>query len=311
MAKANSKNIRELAAELEQPPADSEDNRLRERVKRYLIQRFYTRFHMSLILASSGFAAMLTNWAMLREGVHAMWIRYPIAIALSYLTFLAGVWLWLKYTDATRACMAESNDSPPARTKASSKGNSFVDAGNLVNTDLVPNIGGGGSIDVPGPLGGGGAFDGGGAGGDWVDANPVQAFAGNPVPAPSGGNFFGDAAKGISDKVSGFCDLDGDAIVLIVIALMLMGSLILLGGYVIWFAPDILSEAVFGATLAGGLAHAAKRNAADGWVMGVVRKTWWPFTIVFVIAMIFALYAAAHYPEASTFSGALSAAIAG
>ena len=90
MARAKEKNIREMAAELEAsqakpvsksssksakksvPVPASADDRLRARVKRYLVQRFYTRFHMSLILASSGFAAMLTNWAMLREGVHVM-----------------------------------------------------------------------------------------------------------------------------------------------------------------------------------------------------------------------------------------------
>ena len=321
MARTKEKNIREMAAELEASQAGSiskssakratksvrapasADDRLRARVKRYLIQRFYTRFHMSLILASSGFAAMLTNWAMLREGVHAMWMRYPVAMALAYLTFLAGVWLWLKYTDATRACMADNN--PNAKTK------SLVDGGDVLNTDLVPNFGGGGggggAIEVPGPLGGGGSFDGGGAGGGWVEANPVQSLTSDATPTPSGGGFF----DGVGDKLGGFCDLDGDAVVLIVIALMLMGSLILLGGYVIWFAPDILSEAVFGATLAGGLAHAAKRHDEGGWVMGVVKKTWWPFAIVFVFAMIFAFYAAVHYPQASTFGGALSAAIAG
>lgn len=319
MALTKEKNIREIAAELEAsqarpvsksssksaaksvPIPASEDDRLRARVKRYLVQRFYTRFHMSLILASSGFAAMLTNWAMLREGVHAMWMRYPVAMALAYLTFLAGVWLWLKYTDASRACMADSN--PNAKTK------SFVDGGDVLNADLVPNFGGGGggSLEVPSPLGAGGSFDGGGAGGGWVEANPVQALASETTPTPSGGGFF----NGVGDKFGGFCDLDGDGVVLIVIALVLMGSLILLGGYVIWFAPDILSEAVFGATLAGGLAHAAKRHDEGGWVMGVVKKTWWPFAIVFVFAMIFAFYAAAHYPQASTFGGALSAAIAG
>ena len=47
----------------------------REKVKRYLVQRLYTRFHMSLILSSSGLAAMLTSWALLHQGVHAMWVR--------------------------------------------------------------------------------------------------------------------------------------------------------------------------------------------------------------------------------------------
>ena len=56
----------------------------RERVKRYLVQRFYTRFHMTLILTSSALAAMLANWAMLHAGIGAMWARYPIATLCAY-----------------------------------------------------------------------------------------------------------------------------------------------------------------------------------------------------------------------------------
>ncbi|MEP7154499.1 MAG: hypothetical protein ABI905_01905 [Betaproteobacteria bacterium] len=272
----------------------------REGIKRYIVQRFYTRFHMSLILASSGFACMLGNWALLRADVHAMWVRYPIAISLAYLTFMAGVWLWLKYV---------------GNTCADGKKQSFVDGGNIVNGDLVPNFGGGGggSVEIPDALRvGGGSFDGGGAGGGWTEANPVQAFAGNgSPPAPSGSGFFGDAAKGIGDKLGGFCDLDGEGIVLIVLALLLIFSVLLLSGYIIWFAPDILSEAVFGATLAGTLARTAKNNDEAGWVLGVVKKTWWPFAIVFVVAMVFAVYAAINYPQASTFGSALAAAVAG
>ena len=262
----------------------------RERIKRYLVQRFYTRFHMSLILMSSGFAAMLSNWVLLQAGLNAMWVRYPIAITLAYFTFLAGVWLWLQYIRTTQG---ETNRQ------------SFIDGTDLPNVDLLP--GGGGSLNADGVVGGGGSFDGGGASGEWVEANPVQAFASNgPSPSADGGGVFSDVGKSFGD----FVDLDGEAIVLIVLALQLIFSVLLLSGYVIWFAPDILGEAIFGATLAGSLAGAAKRQDADGWVMGVVKKTWWPFAIVFVVAMVFSIYAAAHYPTANTFGSVLRVAAA-
>ena len=283
------------------PQAENPEDRIRERVKRYLIQRFYTRFHMSLILMSAGFAAMLSNWAMLRAGVHAMWLRYPIAITLAYLTFLAGVWLWLQYIENTQGA-------------GDAKGQSFVDGGDLLNADLVPGVGGGGgggSLELPNVLrAGGGSFDGGGAAGEWAEAAPAQALAGNASSAaPESSGMFGDAAKSFGKNFGDFGDLDGDAIVLIVLALVLIGSVVILSGYVIWFAPDILSEALFGATLAGSLARTAKRQDAEGWVMGVVKKTWWPFAIVFVVAMVFSIYAAAHYPGASTFGTVLSMAV--
>lgn len=307
------------------PPAEPEtpEGRFRARVKRYLVQRFYTRFHMSLILMSAGFAAMLTNWALLRVSVGAMWLRYPIAISLSYLTFLAGVWLWIQYVEYRQIGNLDdrdagnengANEPVGAKSKAKGSGSSPLD---LVSGGGGGGGGGGGSsIEMPNLLrGGGGAFDGGGAGGDWVDANAVQAFAGNPSPGvpnvqPSSGGF-GDAFKGIGDKFGDFFDLDGDAIVLIVLALLLIASILILSGYIVWFAPDILSEAVFGATLAGGLARTAKRQDNEDWVMGVVKKTWWPFAIVFVASMAFAIYAAIHYPGARTFGEALAAAVAG
>ena len=74
----------------------------RERVKRYLIPRFYTRFHMSLILVTAGLVAMLTTWFLLRIGIHVMWVRYPVAISFAYVAFLAGIWLWLHYVNFTQ-----------------------------------------------------------------------------------------------------------------------------------------------------------------------------------------------------------------
>ncbi len=281
------------------PPPEilNPDDQFRARVKRYLIQRFYTRFHMSLILMSAGCAAMLGNWLLLHWGVGKMWLRYPVAITFSYLTFLAGVWLWLQYLSFRRDGANESS---------AFDGGDVLDIGN-VNF----GSGGGGGIGSPDVVGGrGGSFDGGGASGEWVDANPVQSLVGNSSAnvSPSTGNssMMGD----IGSKFGDFFDLDGEAIVLIVLALLLVCSVVILSGYIVWFAPDILGEAVFGATLAGGLAGAAKKQDKDGWVMGVVKKTWWPFAIVFAAAMAFAIYAATHYPAAKTFGEALAAAVA-
>ncbi len=280
------------------------EDQLRARVKKYLIQRFYTRFHMSLILMSAGFAAMLGNWLLLHWGVGQMWLRYPVAITFSYLTFLAGVWLWLQYLSFRRG---DGNGG------TSSNANSRVDGGDTLDIVNLGGGGGAGGFDAPDVVGsGGGSFDGGGASGDWVDANSMQSFVGNPspsVPAPSGG--VSDTFGNIGSKFGDFFDLDGEAIVLIVLALLLVCSVLLLSGYIVWFAPDILGEAVFGATLAGGLAGASRQQDKNGWVMGVVKKTWWPFAIVFAAAMAFAIYAAIHYPAAKTFGEALAAAVAG
>ena len=90
-------------------PAKKNGKWTREKVKRHLVQRFYTRFHMSLILASSALAAMLANWLMLHGGVHAMWLRYPLAVSIAYLAFLGGVRLWLRYMGLARGSDTQSS----------------------------------------------------------------------------------------------------------------------------------------------------------------------------------------------------------
>lgn len=261
----------------------------RERIKRYLVQRFYTRFHMSLILASSGLAAMLGNWVLLHAaGVHDMWIRYPVAVSLSYLTFLSGIWLWLQYVGLGQ----ESRES-----------NSLVDGLDVPDVSLG---GGGGSGEaLPEAIGkGGGQFGGGGASSSWGEGRPVDAFVGDGGALESSGG----GSSGSSFKLGDFGDLDGDGIVLLLLALALVAAIFLASGYVIWFAPDILGEAAFGATLAAGLAKSAKRHDGEGWVAGVIGKTWWPFAIVLVLAQSVAVYAAVNYPAASTLRQALAMA---
>lgn len=281
----------------------------KERVKRYLVQRFYTRFHMSLILMGAGLAAMVSNWALLHMGVGKMWMRYPVAITLSYLAFLAGVWLWIQYVDFRRASNVAAGDEPDQNNAAGKKARATGDAVDLLDIPLnASGGGGGGSLELPDVVRGGGSFDGGGAGGSWGEGAPVQAFAGNNSPSvSSSGGGLKDAFSGFGD----FGDLDGEGVFLIVLALVLIGSILIVSGYIVWFAPDILSEAVFGATLAGSLSGAARRQDNEGWVLGVVKKTWWPFAIVFAAAMAFAIYAQIHYPAARTLGEALSMAVAG
>lgn len=294
----------------------------RDRIKRHLVQRFYVRFHMSLILATAGLAAMLGNWIMLNGlGVHGMWIRYPIAVALAYLAFLAGVALWLRYVgvaqrlteggasgDAGEVLAKSAADDIVPQTVAGSAG------GQAWGQPLEPVAGSerrrkssddsfaldgidipiGGSSSTPDVFSNaGGSSGGGGASGSWGDALPA---------ADSGGG-------GSSFSIGDIGDLDADGILLLLLALALIAAIFFISGYVIWFAPDILSEAVFGATLAAGLSRTARRNDSEGWVAGVVWKTWWPFAIVLVFAEAVAIFVAANFPEAATLGQAFAMAL--
>ncbi len=269
-----------------------------EKLKGFLVKRFYTRFHMSLILMSCGLMGMLSSWALLHAGVQSMLVRYPIVICVAYLTFLTGVWAWLRYVGVERG---------EGGQRSSMDGG--LDLGNLVPSGR----GGSGGLGVP--RGGGGSFDGGGASASWAQAEgagaanlQTGAFAAVSEPGPGAASGGGTSGSGSSSPFSGIdFDLggDGEGLVLVILAIALIAAIFAASGYLIWFAPDILGEAAFGAVLAGGLTRRSRNQDALGWVSGVVKKTWWPFALVLVLATGFAYWAGKHYPGAHTFREAL------
>ena len=296
----------------------------REGIKQRLVARLWVRFHMSLILVACGLSAMLASWALLHLGVGSMLVRYPVAIAVAYGMFLLGVWLWLQYADPV--VEGEGGPESPGRpARAKKRGSSLVDGGDLL--DIRTGGGTGGSGGTGGGFAGkGGGFDGGGASGAWAEGGArgavssassqlnAQALAASTMqdsPAAEATSSLASRSGGGSKSSSGSSfslDIDGEGLVLVVLAIALVAAIVVASGYLVWAAPDILSEAAFGAVLAGGLARRAKNEDAMGWVAGVVRKTWWPFAIVLVLAVAFAGWSAAHYPKARTFKQALEAA---
>jgi len=267
----------------------------RESFKATLSRRYSPRLHMSCILAACGLTSMLASWFMLDLGIHSMLLRYPVAIALAYATFLVGVWTWLRAMGLV--------DNSGARTGKSSLADGLdISSGGSSSGGSWGRGGGGGSV-----LGGkGGSFDGGGASASFAEGRmPLVAtnLQANAAPASGLKSAGGNAAGSILDGV------DGDGIVLLVLAIALVAVVFVTSGYLIWCAPDVLTEAAFGAALTGTLARRTKQETASGWIGGVIRKTWWPFALVMVAAVIFAGYAHKHYPEASTFRQAIAMAV--
>ena len=126
---------------------------------------------------------------------------------------------------------------------------------------------------------GGGRFGGGGASGSWGNAAVAQ-----PVKSSGGSSFnfdFGD---------------DDFAVVILFIALVL--SILVIGIYLIYTAPALLSEAAFEAALAAALAKRAKQIHRPGWMGTVWRATVWPFVIVLALSIALGWFAQKRCPEA-------------
>lgn len=243
----------------------------RAEFKQSLVRRFVVRFHMALMLTALGASGLLISKVLLEAGVRSMFERYLIAVAFSYALFFLFIKLWLMYVS-------------PAKPKPKSRS---VDVGNVFD---IGNL----SVDAAqeGTVVGDQVF---GAGGDFGGGGATDLWGGETVPAIISTR----STSGGSGRVSPMFDFDLDeGIVLIVLALLLL-SIFGAGAYLLYAAPEILSEAAFEALLAAGLIKASKKMDGSGWMGSVLKATWIPFVIVLVMTGIFGMVAQTYYPHAA------------
>lgn len=134
-----------------------------------------------------------------------------------------------------------------------------------------------------------------------------------PSGAPDAGVSFagGDAGGAGASDAWGAADLvpdvdmpdvsvDGDdglivLVVLAVLVVVLCGA----GVYLIWIAPQLLSEVAFEVMLAGGMFRSLRRMDAGGWMGGVIGRTVIPFLLVLAAAAVLG-WALHHYVPGAT-----------
>jgi len=221
----------------------------RDGLRRSLTARFWLRFHASLIVSGTFATGFIVNAALLQWPVHSVWVRWPLAVLAGYAAFFVLVRLWLAYVGVKPL---------------------FADRGSRVldGVDLVPGgRGGGGSFS-----GGGGSSGGAGASGSFDMAPPagMSQVAGTSSSAGRGTGF-GSAFDGV-----GVGDVDGDGVLIIVlglIALALVAALVGGAVHLVWIAPEMLSDAAFGAMLAAGALPGLRRIGEPDWNGRVFRAT--------------------------------------
>jgi hypothetical protein len=276
----------------------------RAKIARQLLARFYLRFHISLILLWSFSAGFLVNKAMLWAGVHSMLLRYPMTLLVSYGAFFLGVRIWLAYVGAEP-----------------------FGSGRFRGSSLVDNRGNGSGFD-PGSWrgtgsgtamrGAGGDFGGGGASGSFAaDSDSIADAASNAGagPARSGSWFsWGGSGSASGKGGGGGIDLDlgdGDGwlvVLLLVLVAVLLSSVFGAVIYLVYSAPAVLADVAFQAMLAGGLVRPSQRWRDASWEMRLLKSTWIPFAIVFLLALVTAGLAVKLFPAAHTLPEVIRAA---
>lgn len=267
---------------------------LLERIKTRLNKLHHPRWLMSGMLILTGAVGFLSSVLLVRLGLEAMAIRYPIAILVAYLAFLMMVWLWVQRQ------LDKNQPSEPEQASANKRGKRSL----FHSTPDISFGGSGGSSSASDFRPGGGDFGGAGAQAAWAPVNPV-AMQNAPVITQN------VSSSGSSSSSGGGWDLDlGEgAIVLVIIAILVA----VLGGAVFYFvivAPSFFAEILLDALIMSGVYRTMKDTHPANWFWTLLRKTWIPLLVLLVVFGVGGYYIQEAMPQAHTLGEAFRAAMA-
>jgi hypothetical protein len=251
-------------------------HRLTERIGK----SYFVRFHMFMILSATILSGVVCSKILVFAGLRSMPLRYGIAIVLCYLMFFLFIKLWLLYIGLGRN----------TRLQVDKKGDSSW------TTDVVPLPDGlsSGAGDAGAFTGfRGGASGGGGAG---------RSFAESIAPM-DGVSETGTGPSAVAEAAGSIFDVGDDSVltlIAIVLLIILVLSIFIAGGYLIWSAPAILSDAAFHALLVAGFARKLRQTEETHWQTAIFKATWWAFLMVLVFSIAFGIIAQMVFPEAVT-----------
>ena len=224
-----------------------------ESLKRRLQRKSYPRLHASIILLLTGLAGFLVSFVLLRAGVTAMWLRYPVAILVAYGVFLILLRVWLSLSRPRDWNLEE-----------------VVDTTLEVVTESAES-------DDPG-FGGGADFAGGGAGGAWGESVSTITTTRSSVST------FTSSKSSGSSGFSFDLDLDDGWWILLAIIALLGAAIAAL--YVVYIAPALLAEILLDGVLLAGLYERVKSIEHEHWLRSALRRTAVPAIIIVVFFTI-------------------------
>ena len=220
---------------------------------------------MSLLVALTAAAGLLTSFLLLRAGVHAMWLRYPLALGVAYMVFLVLLWLWL-------------------RTRAED----YVDAPQATSDASTPSCGHA-SMEPPAPApGGGGDFGGGGASAHFDAPSASNTWAESSAKEPNP----------LSEGFGSVADADEFAIPLVVVLLAI--GVVFSSLYVVYAAPALFAELLLDGALAATLYRRLRGLESRHWIDTAVRRTAAPFALTAAFLCASGVAMQAYAPQAQS-----------
>ena len=109
--------------------------------------------------------------------------------------------------------------------------------------------------------------------------------------------------KAADDAVGGALDVGDESslgLIAIILLAALVSSAIVAGGYLIWCAPTILSDAAFQVLLVTSFAGKVRKAEKTEWETTIFKATWWAFLAVLVLSIAFGVVAQKVNPAAAT-----------
>lgn len=252
---------------------------IRKAYKKHLGRRYSLRLHMVLILLATAFSGVLFSKVLLFFGVVDFRIRYPLAVVFAYLVFFACIRLWLACISSTRESKTSGGDW-------------------LVDFIPSPSSGGGGGKEIPSFHGGGGRFSGAGASASFE--SPDETFVKGAILADSQQTSGESVSKGVGEVLGDAAGSLGDdnIIVAVIVLVVLVVTILASAAFLVYGAPDILSEAAFEGLLAVSLIKRARVISETAWAGSILKTTWKPFAVILVVAFLSGAVLHSFFPHA-------------
>lgn len=230
----------------------------------------FPRLQMFLLVMLTGAVGMVSSYFLLRTGFEAMSVRYPMAVGVSYVSFLFLLWLWLR-----------------------SKAEDYMD---------IPDFSGSGASHSSGCTtvhgndfgGGGGGTGGGGASGGFQFDDPL------PSPSLPSLNASGDSVGEVVGNVIGSADEGAIPLVVVLLLAALAATLFLASLYIVYLAPALFAELLVDGVLSASLYRRLKGLKTRHWLESAVRRTILPFVITAITLSVLGYAFQAYAPETHT-----------